>query len=273
MPTRFNVDSAACSAKSWPPVTLASAWPHARSGCRRPYRQEIRVSIVKSSCDVLSRDLFLCDSSLFSVELINENFQYFFNSKSNFNPFSSQMWKMSPFEELVPRKKFVNYFTFGSGCTVDLPWPKKKKTATWIMTKIRTLFLSWNIENQAWSRFHAAIREAAPPWYCVIWTVFWFMHNSSGCFIFCPGSTCTCINKYVHTHRLKRENKASSFFRKSIACIHHAVSALFFLCTKNLGPLPEHSHPWIALRIVIATAHSWGIRNQSAWSSGISLPS
>ena len=28
---------------SWPPVTLASAWPHARSGCRRPHRQEICV--------------------------------------------------------------------------------------------------------------------------------------------------------------------------------------------------------------------------------------
>ena len=48
----------------------------ARSGCRRPYWQEIRVSYIKSSCDVISRDLFLCDSSLFSVERINEKIQF-----------------------------------------------------------------------------------------------------------------------------------------------------------------------------------------------------
>ena len=45
-----------------------------------------------------------------------------FNAKSNFNPFSSHMWKMSPFEELqlVPmiEIKYVKDFTFGSGCTV-----------------------------------------------------------------------------------------------------------------------------------------------------------
>ena len=43
-----------------------------------------------------------------------------FEAKSNFNPFSSHMWKMNPFEELVPTKKFVKDFTFGSGCTVQL---------------------------------------------------------------------------------------------------------------------------------------------------------
>ena len=42
----------------------------ARSRCWCPSRWEIRVSYVKSSCDVISRDLFLCDSSLFSVERI-----------------------------------------------------------------------------------------------------------------------------------------------------------------------------------------------------------
>ena len=76
MPTRLDGDSAVCSAKSWPPVTVASAWPRARSECRRPYRQEIRVSCVKSSCDVVFRDFFLCDSSLFSVEHINEKIQF-----------------------------------------------------------------------------------------------------------------------------------------------------------------------------------------------------
>ena len=79
MPTRFDGDSAARSAKSWPPVTFAwvmLAWLSARSGCRRPYWQEIRISYVKSSCDVISRDLFLRDSSLFSVECINEKIQF-----------------------------------------------------------------------------------------------------------------------------------------------------------------------------------------------------
>ena len=64
--------------KSWPPVIFAwvvSTWTHARSGCRRPYWQEIRVSYVKSSCDVTSRDLFLCDSSLLSVERISVKIQ------------------------------------------------------------------------------------------------------------------------------------------------------------------------------------------------------
>ena len=41
-----------------------------------------------------------------------------FKSKSNFNPSSSYMWKLSPFKELVPVKKFVKDFTFGGGCTV-----------------------------------------------------------------------------------------------------------------------------------------------------------
>ena len=36
----------------------------------------IRVSHVKSSCDVISRDLFLCDSSLFSLEHINKKIQF-----------------------------------------------------------------------------------------------------------------------------------------------------------------------------------------------------
>ena len=33
-------------------------------------------SYVKSSCDVISRDLFLCDSSLFSVERMNKEIQF-----------------------------------------------------------------------------------------------------------------------------------------------------------------------------------------------------
>ena len=42
-----------------------------------------------------------------------------FKAKSNFNPFSSHMWKMSPLEELVPMKKVRQNFTIGSGCTLD----------------------------------------------------------------------------------------------------------------------------------------------------------
>ena len=44
-------DSAARSAKSWPPVTFAwvvSAWSRARSRCRRPYWQEIHMSYVNA---------------------------------------------------------------------------------------------------------------------------------------------------------------------------------------------------------------------------------
>ena len=48
----------------------------ARSRCQCPYRWEIRVSYVQSSCDVISRELFLCDSSPFSVERINEKIQF-----------------------------------------------------------------------------------------------------------------------------------------------------------------------------------------------------
>ena len=71
-----------------------------------------------------------------------------------------------------------------SDCTLWLlPWPKE--TATTIMHKIRTLFLSWDIEK--WSLIAlrcAAMREVATSratvpiswscWYCVIRTVFWF---------------------------------------------------------------------------------------------------
>ena len=48
-------------------------------------------------------------------------------------------------------------------CVQDkLPWPKKK-TATWIMNKIRTLFLSYHglSKNQAGLRFGGAMREFA----------------------------------------------------------------------------------------------------------------
>ena len=66
----------------------------------------------QSSCDVISRNLFLCDSSFFSVERINEKKSVSFKTKSNFNPFSSHTWKMSLFEELVPMKKVRQIFCF-----------------------------------------------------------------------------------------------------------------------------------------------------------------
>ena len=61
----------------------------------------------------------------------------------------------------------------------------KKKTATTIMHKIRTLFLSWDIEKSSLIALRcAAMREVAASratvpiswscWYCVIRTVFWF---------------------------------------------------------------------------------------------------
>ena len=152
MPARFDGNSAARSAKSWPPVTLASPWRRARSGCRRPYQQEVHVSYVKSFCDVISRDLFLCDSPLFSV-CWNESCccwahkrknSVSFKAKSNFNLFRPTCEKWVHSKNWFLWEKFVKYFTFGSGCTVRLPW-QKKKTATTIMHKIRTLFLSRTI--------------------------------------------------------------------------------------------------------------------------------
>ena len=119
-PRDSMANSAAHSAKSWPPITLAwvaSARPRDKLGCRRPFRQETRVSHVKSSCDVISRDLFLCDSSLFSVERKNEKLQ--FPSKPNqtstlFLP-TCEKWVHS--KNWLLWTKFVKYFTFGSGCT------------------------------------------------------------------------------------------------------------------------------------------------------------
>ena len=66
---------------------------------------------------------------------------------------------------------------------VLLPWTKK--TATTIMHKIRTLFLSRDIEKSSLTALRcAAMREVAASratvpiswscWYCVIRTVFWF---------------------------------------------------------------------------------------------------
>ena len=103
---------------SWPPVTLASVWPRGRSRCRRPHRQEIRVFYVTSSCDIISRDLFLCDSSLFSVERISENIQLLSksNQTSTLFPPTCEKWVHS--KNWFLRKKFVKNFTFGSGCTV-----------------------------------------------------------------------------------------------------------------------------------------------------------
>ena len=86
MPARSDGDSAARSAKSWPPVTCASAWPRARSGCRRPHWQEIRVSHAKRSCDVISHDLFyvIFLSSLLSAKTKKLSF---FQSQIKLQPF------------------------------------------------------------------------------------------------------------------------------------------------------------------------------------------
>ena len=75
-------------------------------------------------------------------------------------------------------------FCSTANCPVILlPWTKK--TATTIMHKIRTLFLSWYIEKSSLIALRcAAMREVAASratvpifwscWYCVIRTVFWF---------------------------------------------------------------------------------------------------
>ena len=41
-----------------------------------------QVAYIKSSCDVISRDLFLCDSSRFSVERINDKIQFLSKKKN-----------------------------------------------------------------------------------------------------------------------------------------------------------------------------------------------
>ena len=68
---------------------------------------------------------------------------------------------------------------------VLLPWPKKKKTATTIMYKIRKLFLSRNISMirrlarwRGWPRLRASLHNEAQSSlifrYSIIGTVFWF---------------------------------------------------------------------------------------------------
>ena len=102
------------------PATFAwvvSAWPRARSGCRRPcYWQEVRVSYVKSSFDVISHDLLLCDSSLFSVERINEKVQFLSTPNQISTLFLPTRGKWVHSKNWVLWKKFVKNFTFGSGC-------------------------------------------------------------------------------------------------------------------------------------------------------------
>ena len=56
---------------------------------------------------------------IFSVErIINQSF--FFQSQIKFQPFFFPHVKMSSFEKLVPMKKFVKDYIFGSGCTVTV---------------------------------------------------------------------------------------------------------------------------------------------------------
>ena len=106
-----------------PPVTLAMAWPHARSRCRRPSRREMVVSDFKSSCDITSHGPVLCPvlSSLLSAWTNCSAF--FFKAKLNLthslpivNVFP--MWKMSSTQEPVPMETFVKDCPFGSVCTV-----------------------------------------------------------------------------------------------------------------------------------------------------------
>ena len=97
---------ATCHSPAW----VVSSWPSARSEYRRPCWQDIRVSFVKSS-----RGLFLCNSSLFSVDRINQ-----FLSKPNqtstlFLP-TGEKWVH--LKSWFLWKNFVKDFTFGNGCTV-----------------------------------------------------------------------------------------------------------------------------------------------------------
>ena len=58
-----------------------------------------------------------------------------------------------------------------------LPCPKEK-TASWIMHKIRTLFLSWDIKKSSLIALRCSDAQSRATmlisWYCVIRTVFWF---------------------------------------------------------------------------------------------------
>ena len=84
--------------------------------------------------------------------------------------------------ELRRKRKIVDQGIYSSTTTY---YPGKKKTATTIMHKIRTLFLSWDIKKSSLIAPRcAAMREVAASranvpiswscWYCVIRTVFWF---------------------------------------------------------------------------------------------------
>ena len=113
MPTRFDGDSAARSAKSWPPVTLASAWPRAGSECHGDVHIGRKSVFLTSRALVLS---FLATLSMWFFSLLcwahKRKNSVSFKAKSNVNSFTSHMWKMSPFEELVPMKKVRQKFYF-----------------------------------------------------------------------------------------------------------------------------------------------------------------
>ena len=65
----------------------------ARLRFRRLCRREIRVSDVKSPCDVTFHDLFLRDSSLLSAKHLMEKNPVSFETKSNFNALFFHKWK------------------------------------------------------------------------------------------------------------------------------------------------------------------------------------
>ena len=134
MPERFNGDSAARSAKSWPPVSLSPR-------CGPIHDRDVDVHIGMISVFLTSKALVTSFSAIsmwfFSLICLAHKRKILFLSnkaKSNFNPFSPHMSKTSPFEELVPMKKVRQNFSFGSGCTVPIFWNPRSR-AWWIIDR------------------------------------------------------------------------------------------------------------------------------------------
>ena len=88
MPTRFDGDSAARSEKGGHLSLSPRRGPvHDRNFVVRIGRKTVFLAYIKSSCDVISRDLFLCDSSRFSVERINDKIQFLSKKNQTSTPF------------------------------------------------------------------------------------------------------------------------------------------------------------------------------------------
>ena len=119
MPTRFDGYSAARSAKRWPPVTVAPAWPapcmigmSTFISAGNPCFLIASKALVRSFLAISFFVILL--SSLLSA--YTKKFS-FFQSQIKLQPFSSHMWKWVHSKNWFLWKQFVKDFTFCSGCT------------------------------------------------------------------------------------------------------------------------------------------------------------